>query len=141
MTAQKQFYELHELLNQCIGFDFLHAAPVSRKITFPPHDIFRNGENYNIVIALAGYKASDISITHQDGILLVESAKLEPRQLPEGTEILHRGIAQRSFKLSFNLSPDIIVDGSILADGILTITLHRVIPESKQPKRIPIISG
>lgn len=147
MTTQRQvqFRDLQNALNQWIGFDYLLTGPTPAKPTFPPYDIVRKGDDYNIIIALAGYKADDISITHKENVLYIESARLEspgvPLKAEDEVEYLHRGIAKRSFKLTFNLSPEVEVLGSTLVDGILTTHLHRVVPEAKLPKKIPIISG
>lgn len=139
MTTQKQLRDLQDALNQWIGFDHILTNPISAKPTFPPYDIIRKEDDYSIIIALAGYKADDITITHKEHSLLVESNKLDSTSVAD-VEYVHKGIAKRSFKLSFNLSSEVIVDGSTLSDGILTIKLHKVVPETNQPKTIPIIS-
>ena len=53
-------------------------------------------------------------------------------------DYVHRGIAKRSFMRQFNLSDDIIVKSADLKDGMLIVSLERVIPEEKKPRLIPI---
>ncbi len=132
---------LQNLLDHWVGLDHFLTLPTHQKASFPPYDIIRKGDDYSVVVALAGYKADDITITHQEDVLVIESQK-SPTKTPVDTkEYVHKGIAKRSFKLSFNLSPEVVIDGSSLADGMLTINMHRVIPEAKKPKTIPINIG
>ena len=135
---QPHLRDIQNLLDHWVGLDHFLNLPTHQKASFPPYDIIRNEDEYSVVVALAGYKADDITITHQENVLIIESQKA-----PEGTkedvkDYIHKGIAKRSFKLSFNISPQVVIDGSTLTDGILTVNMHRVIPESKLPKTIPI---
>ena len=131
-----------QLLNDhWIGLDHLLNRPTYTKTSFPPYDIIRSGEDYTIVVALAGYKADDLSISYYDNTLAIKSSQSITSEKSDKTEYVHKGIAKRSFTLSFNLSPEVVIDGSTLNDGMLTINMHRVLPESKLPKSIPIIVG
>ena len=47
---------------------------------------------------------------------------------------IHKGIAKRSFLLKWKLLDTIEVQSVDLNDGILTVKLLNVIPESKRPK-------
>lgn len=51
---------------------------------------------------------------------------------------LHRGIANRSFKQSFDLADHLKVVGAQLINGLLTIGLVREVPEARKPRRIDI---
>ena len=51
---------------------------------------------------------------------------------------LHRGIAKRSFSRSFTLSDDVIIKGADLINGMLTISLKRIISEEKKSRMIEI---
>lgn len=141
MTKQVAFPTLSPLLDHWIGLDHFLNFPTHQKPSFPPYDIIRSGDQYSIVMALAGYSNNDLNVTYMDDTLVVESnKKTVGDELISGSEYLHKGIAKRTFKLSFNISPEIVIDDSKLKDGMLTINMHRVIPESKQPKLIPIIT-
>ena len=63
-------------------------------------------------------------------------AKPEPTDGDDGK--LYSGIANRQFTRKFTLSDDIIVKDGELKDGMLRITLERVIPEEKKPRMITI---
>ena len=58
--------------------------------------------------------------------------------LDNSVTYLHKGIGTRSFKKSFVLERYLVVDNITLTDGILTITLERVVPEEEQPKILEI---
>jgi len=53
-------------------------------------------------------------------------------------EYMHRGIAERDFRLQFTLAEYIEVKGAKLENGLLIIDLEKVIPEDKKPKAIKI---
>jgi molecular chaperone IbpA len=72
----------------------------------------------------------------EDGVLTVESTSEKSDE-----EFLYQGIARRAFKRSWTLSDDIIVKGASLVDGMLTVTMEKIIPEEKKAKSIPIVTG
>ena len=104
---------------------------------YPPYNIIRDGEKFQIEIALAGVDKKDLEITVAEGVLTIEHN-------PDGEvetskwDWIHKGIAQRSFKRNFTLSDDIVVQGSRMENGMLYIELERIIPEEKKPKTIAI---
>jgi molecular chaperone IbpA len=52
--------------------------------------------------------------------------------------VLHRGIATRAFKQTFNLADHVKVTGADLDNGLLTIDLQREVPEALKPRKIEI---
>ena len=53
-------------------------------------------------------------------------------------EVLHRGIAKRYFERHFTIADDVKVKGAELKNGLLIISLERVIPEHKKSRTITI---
>ena len=53
-------------------------------------------------------------------------------------EILHKGIAKRYFSKSFTIADDVKVKGAELKDGLLKVSMERVIPEHRKAKTIYI---
>ncbi len=51
---------------------------------------------------------------------------------------LHRGIAARTFRQTFNLAEHVTVVGASLENGLLTVALKREVPEALKPRRIAI---
>lgn len=94
---------------------------------YPPYNIEQRGEDaFRITLAVAGFSEADLSITVEDGQLL-----LRGRQAPEpkGREFLHRGIAARPFQRSFVLAEHVEVSEAGLDNGLLHIDLVRRRPE------------
>ena len=52
--------------------------------------------------------------------------------------LIHQGLAQRSFKRSFNLADDIEIKKAQLKNGLLSIEMERIIPDEKKPQKIKI---
>ena len=55
-------------------------------------------------------------------------------------KVVYQGIAQRAFKQQFTLSEDVVVQGAELINGLLTISLEKIIPDEKKPRMIEIKS-
>ena len=70
--------------------------------------------------------------------MLVAGQKRGPE---EGRQYLHRGIAARSFKQTFNLADHVKVTGASIDNGLLTVELKREVPEALKPRRIAIATG
>jgi molecular chaperone IbpA len=104
---------------------------------YPPYNIEKAGENaYRIVMAVAGFADSELSLTQKENELLV-TGQSTPNS-DEGKEFLYRGIAGRNFERRFQLADHVKVSGAKLANGLLTIELQREIPEEKKPRAIEI---
>ena len=102
---------------------------------YPPYNVIRDGDTYTIEVALAGIDKKDLEVEVQENTLRIsyESSKEEGSE-----ENLHKGIAQRSFKREFSLSEDIKVVDAVFKNGLLQISLERIIPDEKKPKKIKI---
>jgi molecular chaperone IbpA len=108
--------------------------------SYPPYNVIQDGDNFIIEIALAGIAKKDLNIELQENTLSIsyDSSNDIVNDVIEENKILHKGIAQRSFKRQFTLSEDIVVEGANFKDGMLNIFLKKVIPEEKKPKQIKI---
>ena len=106
--------------------------------TFPFYNIVKQGKNkYDIELALAGYSKDDIEVNLEEGVLSIKSKKEDKEESKDG-EILHKGIAKRYFSKSFTIADDVEVKGAELKDGLLKVSLERIVPEHKQPRTIDI---
>jgi len=111
---------------------------ISNMPAFPHYNIVKNDKNkYDIEIALAGYNKKDIEVNLEDGVLSIKSKKEEKEDTKDG-EIIHKGIAKRDFSKSFKIADDVEVKGAELKDGLLRVSLERIVPESKKPRTIDI---
>jgi len=105
---------------------------------YPPFDLRKTGDNdYQIELAVAGFKPDEIDITAQQNVLVVSGKKKEESDR-EGSDYIYRGIATRSFERRFALADHIQVRGADLKDGLLSIELHREIPEAMKPRKIQV---
>ena len=105
---------------------------------FPPYNIVKTGENtYDVELALAGFSKKDIEVEYKENQLTVKSKKQEETKDEDGN-IIHRGISKRMFSKSFTIASDVEVKGAELKDGLLKISMERIIPEHKKAKSIEI---
>ena len=103
---------------------------------FDLHETTSNYPPYNLVtvsnvesrleLALAGFKKKEVNVYTQDGKLFVEGQREDGET---GTEYVHRGVAQRSFTRTWTLSDETEVRSVTFEDGLLTVTLGRVVPD------------
>ena len=105
---------------------------------FPPYNIVKTGENtYDVELALAGFNKKDIEVEYKENMLTVKSKKQEETKDPDGN-IIHRGISKRMFSKVFTIANDVEVKGAELKDGLLKVSLERIIPDHKKAKTIDI---
>ena len=133
-----------------VGFDdtfrhfesmFDHQLDHIQTTAFPHYNIVKQGKNkYDIQIALAGYNKKDIDINLEEGVLSIESKKDEKKETKVDSEgeILHKGIAKRYFKKSFTIADDVEIKGAELKDGMLRVSMEKIVPEAKKLKTIEI---
>ena len=137
--------DLNKVTPYAVGFDrvfedmFRYVENAGQSTGYPPYNIRKEGNHFQIEIALAGVKKSDLNITTEESILVIEH---NPDELEvndsDNTNWVHRGIATRKFRRVFTLSEAVVVNGAKHEDGMLYIDLERVIPDAKKPKTIEI---
>lgn len=137
--------DLNPFFRSTIGFDRMvrlldetSRAAANQQTAYPPYNIEKLAENdYQLTMAVAGFKDADIDITVENGSLVVKG---DTQTKDEGREFLHRGIATRAFERRFDLAEFIEVKGAKLENGLLHIDLARVVPEANKPRKIEIAS-
>ncbi len=135
--------DLSPLYRSVVGFDrladLLDSATTEAATGYPPYNIERTGENaYRIEIAVAGFKSEDLNIEVKENLLTVQGRKAAN---DETKRYLHRGLAERNFERRFQLADYVVVSDAHLADGLLSISLKRELPEALKPRRIEIGPG
>ena len=131
-----------------VGFDdmfehFDHMVDHLPHLTannYPPYNIVKTGSlTYDIQVALAGYSKKDISVSFEDNILKIESVKSkEEKEVEDNDGVLHKGIAKRSFSKGFTIADDVEVKGAELKDGLLKVSLEKIVPDHKKARTITI---
>jgi molecular chaperone IbpA len=134
-------FDFSPLYRSTVGFDRLFnlldaSSRVEQLNNWPPYNIERLGEDqYRITMAVAGFSPEELTVTAQANALIVTGQK---KGSEDGAQYLHRGIATRAFKQSFDLADHVMVTGANLDNGLLTIDLKREVPEALKPRRIEI---
>ena len=106
-------------------------------VNYPPYNIVKTGENtYDIEVALAGFSKNDIEVEYAENMLHIKSKKVDEKDAKDG--VLHKGISKRYFSKTFTVADDVVVNGAELKDGLLKVSMERIIPEAKKPKTIEI---
>ena len=106
--------------------------------TFPFYNIVKKGNNkFDIEVALAGYDKKDITVEYEDNLLCIKSVK-ETKSDKDKDGVIHQGIAKRFFSKSFTIADDVEIDGAELKNGLLKISLNKIVPEAKKPQKIAI---
>lgn len=105
---------------------------------YPPYNIVRTGDyTYDIELALAGFNKKDIDVQYEDGVVTVKSIhKADEKDEKDGVQ--YRGISKRQFTKSFTIADDVQVNGAELKDGLLKISMERIIPEAKKARSIDV---
>jgi len=132
-------FDFAPLFRTAIGFDRLARlvdAAATADASYPPYNIEKTGEDtYRLTMAVAGFGPDDIELVAKDNTLVVVGRA--STEAPK-TELLYRGIAGRAFERRFVLADHVVVEGAELQNGLLHVSLKRVVPEALKPRRIAI---
>ena len=113
----------------------VHKQEVNQ--TFPPYNILKlSDHDYRVEVAVAGFSEDELSVETKEKQLTISGQKEVTQK--EVVEVLHNGIASRSFKRNFVLADFMEVKAAHISNGVLIIDLCREVPESQQFKAIKI---
>ena len=119
-------------------FDDDQSFHTSLTSTFPFYNIVKKGDNkFDIEVALAGYDKKDIMVEYADSVLTIKSVK-ETKSDKEKDGVIHQGIAKRTFSKVFTIADDVEIEGAELKNGLLKVSLKKIVPEGKKPKTITV---
>ena len=124
---------MDKITKNSIGLDnyFDRFFDLQTSSNYPPYNLINvSNTESRLEIALAGFKKDEVKVYTEYGKLVVESKKEDKEEV----NYSHRGIAQRSFNRSWHIAEDTIVKDATIEDGLLTVTLTKVIPEHHQRK-------
>ena len=134
--------DLNKLTPYAVGFDkifddmFRYVDHASNSTGYPPYNIRKQDNLFQIEIALAGVSIEDVSIVVENGRLTIEHSPVKDEL--DTVQWIHKGISQRKFKRHFTLADDVVVNGANMENGMLYIELERIVPEEKKPRNIEI---
>lgn len=147
MTNYKALSIFNSLKPFTVGYDdlFSHFDEMTTHLphltanNFPPYNIVKHDSNkYDVEMALAGYSKDDVIVEYENNQLTIKSKPYPKDEEKEDTETIHKGIAKRYFSKVFTIADDVEVKGAELKDGLLKISMERIIPEHKKAKTIEI---
>tara|TARA_B100000123_G_scaffold148685_1_gene109910 strand:- start:82 stop:522 length:441 start_codon:yes stop_codon:yes gene_type:complete len=125
---------MEKITKNSIGLDnyFDDFFKIQTPSNYPPYNLVQlNNHESRLEVALAGFKKDEVKVYTEFGKLHVEGIK-EGKETD--VEYTHRGLAQRSFTRTWQLSDDCEVRQVVFADGLLTVELGKVIPEHHSRK-------
>jgi molecular chaperone IbpA len=137
-------FDFAPLFRTAIGFDRLvqlmdTAASAAEVPSYPPYNIEKTGKDtYRLTMAVAGFRLENLEMVVTDSNLVVSG---RTSQEEAKSEMLHHGIAGRSFDRRFVLADHVVVDCADLQDGLLHVGLKRVVPDALKPHQITIGTG
>jgi len=153
MTINKLPSIFNQLRPFSIGFDnlFEHFENIldgdeyfcTNRHHFPFYNLVKTGDStYDIELALAGYDKKDVHVTYENNLLRVGSNVGDPddssdQEKPKkGT--IHKGIAKRYFSKAFTIADDVEIKGAELKNGLLKVSLNKILPAHKTRKIIEV---
>lgn len=139
----RQTFDLIPIQRYAVGFDQLFndmdriMNTQQSNSAYPPYNIVRiDSDSFLIEIAVAGFNDDELDVSVDQGQLIVTGSTKED----DSRTYMHKGIAARSFTRTFRLDHYIEVVDAKKENGLLVISLIRVIPEELKPRRIAIKS-
>ena len=113
----------------------LNTAHKTNSQSYPPYDLLKLDEDtYRLSVAVAGFSKENINVSVDNGTLIIKGEIVEVTD----AEVVHKGIAGRKFTRTFALGEYMEVTGAEMKDGMLHISIDRIVPEDKKPKSIDI---
>jgi molecular chaperone IbpA len=133
-------FDTSPLNRSLIGFDRLFddfERRFSNNVSYPPYNVLKKGQdNYEVQVAVTGFTREEI-VVQVDQEQLVISAKSTKNDVAD-VEYLHRGLATRDFERRFTLADHMEVVDATVSNGMLSVFLQRIVPETLKPRVIQI---
>ena len=136
-------FDTNALNRALLGFDDLFNNFETRfanqlNNNYPPYNIVKHDENsYEIQIAVTGFDKEEVTVEIDQNQLVVKGQKVKVDG-DEEVNYIHRGLASRDFTRTWTLAEHMEVEQGHIKNGVLTIGLKRVIPESLKPRILKI---
>jgi molecular chaperone IbpA len=135
-------FDTNALNRALLGFDNLFDNFESRfanqiQQNYPPYNILKHtDDSYELEIAVTGFTPEEITVEIDQNQLVVKGVREKDEDVT--AEFLHRGLATRDFTRSWTLAEHMVVGEGRIKNGVLTISLTRVVPEALKPRVLKI---
>jgi len=128
-----------DMFNRMLGMNNLVA--VLNNISYednkyPPHNVYKDGDNYVVEIALAGWEEDDISVIVENLELTIKGEKQDSDTTAR--HMAYKGISTKNFSKKFVLAPHYVVTDATFKNGLLTIEVKHFLPEELKSREIKI---
>ena len=119
---------MDKIFTNSLGLDdYFESFNAMEASNYPPFNIVHiNNHESRLEVALAGFAKEEVNVYTEYGKLHVEGTKEEKETVGE---VVHKGLATRSFKRAWTLSEDCEVRSVDFADGLLTVELGKIVPD------------
>ena len=105
---------------------------------YPPYNVVKHDENsYEIQVAVTGFEKDEITVEIDQNQLVVKGQKAQEDKVEE-VNYLYRGLATRQFTRMWTLAEHMEVNEGTIKNGVLTISITRVVPEALKPRVLKI---
>lgn len=123
---------MERIQRNAIGLDsYFDNILGTEVVNYPPYNLIAVTEDESrLELALAGFSEKEVSVYTERGKLVIQGNKEDK----EDVTYYHRGLAQRSFTREWTISDDTEVGAVEFVDGLLSVTLKKIVPESHQKK-------
>ena len=116
-----------EFFKQILGFDPFQITRNTQ--TYPPTDVYQDGNVFTIEMACAGFKKEELDVVTKDGELTLSGVK----KIGKDKNFIHNGISTRRFEKKWILDPSMKVIDAEFVDGILRVVVEK--KEVEKPSR------
>jgi molecular chaperone IbpA len=135
-------FDANALNRALLGFDSLFndfEQRFSNQINnnYPPYNILKHSEDsYEIEIAVTGFSPDEITVEVDRNRLIVKGER--QRVDADKSQYLHHGLANRDFTRDWTLAEHMLVGEGRIKNGVLSIQLSRIVPETLKPRVLTI---
>ena len=123
---------MERIQRNAIGLDsYFDNILGTEVVNYPPYNLIAVTEDESrLELALAGFSEKEVSVYTERGKLVIQGNKEDKGDVT----YYHRGLAQRSFTREWTISDDTEVGNVEFVDGLLSVTLKKIVPESHKKK-------
>lgn len=124
---------LDDLMPYSIGLDdyFSRLSTFNTQTNYPPYNLIRESDHhYRLEVAAAGFKSDELHVYTENNQLVIEAKKEDK----ESVNYVYRSLSHRNFQRVWNMSDDVKVNSVDFKDGLLVVSLERVVPEHQKKK-------
>lgn len=140
MTQLTRF-DTSALNRSLLGFDRFFDDFESRfanqlNNNYPPYNVIKHSDDvYEVELAVSGFETNEIVVKVDQDTLIIEGQK---QITQDSSKYLYKGLATRDFVRKFTLADHIEVKDCTVKNGILSVSLVRIVPETLKPRVIEI---